>query len=84
MLVTLSGESASAKAVNAPVRPSARLERADSLRPTPFLDADRAAALAMAIPVDGRWSKLSTGITAKLPQRARIVTLRRFFDRECL
>lgn len=36
------------------------------------------------VPLDGRWSSVNKGTRANVPQRARIVTLRRLFDREAL
>jgi hypothetical protein len=77
-------DAAPAKVVKTPVRPSARLERADNRRPEPPLVLDPAADSAMTTPVDGRWRRANTGTTAKLPQRAKMVTFRRLFDRETL
>jgi hypothetical protein len=34
------------------------------------------------VPLDGRWSSDNKGTTANVPQRARMVTLRRLFDRK--
>jgi hypothetical protein len=84
VLLTGSAETGAGSVDTAPSRPSARLDRAKNRRVAPLLAVLPAAALAMTNPFEGRWSRVRTGTTAKLPQRAKMVTLRRLFDRECL